>query len=173
MTDSGIESIVLEDDGTFPNNPFPAILYRKAITLDEGDPCASIEERFRSNGWGNLWRNGIFDDHHYHATAHEVLGCASGTVTVQLGGPQGRTVEMSAGDVVVLPAGTAHRNLVHSADYRIVGAYPPGQSPDMKYGGPEEYEAAKTSIADVEIPKKDPVSGDAGAIQKEWIGAPD
>jgi uncharacterized protein YjlB len=60
---------------------------------------------------------------------------------------------------VLLPAGTAHRNLEHSADYRIVGAYPPGQSPDMKYGEPDEYEAAKDAISRVLLPEHDPVSG--------------
>lgn len=170
---TNIEAFVLEDDGTFPNNPLSVILYRQAIPLDARDPCASIEERFSENGWGGLWRNGIFDYHHYHATAHEVLGCASGTVTVQLGGPIGREVELTAGDVVVLPAGTAHKNLKHSPDYRIVGGYPPGQSPDMCYGKPEEHDAAKKSIADVEMPDTDPVSGDTGVIPEKWIGAPD
>ena len=68
--------------------------------------------------------DGIFDYHHYHATAHEVLGCAQGWVQVRLGGPNGREARLNAGDVVLLPAGTAHRNLGHSADYRIVGGIP-------------------------------------------------
>ncbi|HEV2074356.1 MAG TPA: hypothetical protein VGR29_12020, partial [Thermomicrobiales bacterium] len=121
MTESTVESFILEDDGTFPNNPLSVILYRQAIPLGEQDPARSTEERFVENGWSGLWRNGIFDFHHYHATAHEVLGCARGTVQVQLGGPGGQSVMLHAGDIVVLSAGTAHRNLGHSDDYQIVG----------------------------------------------------
>lgn len=152
-------TFVLEDDGTFPNSPLPVILYPRAIPLDAHDPCAAFEERFRANGWGGTWRNGIFDYHHYHATAHEVLGCARGWVRVLLGGPHGREVRLTAGDVVLLPAGTAHRNLEHSTDYRIVGAYPPGQHPDMKYGEREEYATAKRAIQHVPLPDTDPVTG--------------
>jgi uncharacterized protein YjlB len=163
---TGIETFTLADDGTFPNNPLPVILYPQAIEPDERDPCAVFEQRFRENGWGGSWRDGIFDYHHYHAGAHEVLGCAQGWVRVVLGGPSGREVTLTAGDVVLLPAGTVHRNLEHSADYRIVGAYPLGQHPDMKYGLPEEYETAKKAIAGVPFPETDPVSG--GSI-RPWL----
>jgi uncharacterized protein YjlB len=166
LRDSPVETFTLQDDGTFPNSPLPVILYPAAIQPDERNPCSSFEERFRANGWGGTWRNGIFDDHHYHAEAHEVLGCAQGWVRVMLGGPNGREVTLRAGDVVLLPTGTAHRNLEHSADYRIVGAYPPGQHPDMKYGRQEEYEAAKAAIARVPLPENDPVSGEEGI--KPW-----
>jgi uncharacterized protein YjlB len=152
----------LDDDGTFPNSRLPVVLYPQAITPDNRNPCAAFEERFRANGWGGSWRNGIFDYHHYHAEAHEVLGCARGWVRVMLGGPNGREVDLRTGDVVLLPAGTAHRNLQHSTDYRIVGAYPPGQRPDMKYGGQEEHERAREAIRRVPLPERDPVIGGHG-----------
>ena len=165
---SGVETIYLEEDGTFPNSRLPVLLNRGAIPVDSGDPAAAIEERFRANGWGGTWRNGIFDFHHYHATAHEALGCARGWVRVLLGGPNGREVELRAGDAVVLPAGTAHRNLGHSDDYLIVGAYPPGQSPDMCYGRPEEHDPAKRAIAAVEPPPADPIMGGDGPLGILW-----
>lgn len=168
MTESTVESFVLEDDGTFPNNSLPVILYHQAIPLDWHDPARSIEERFVENGWSGLWRNGIFDFHHYHATAHEVLGCAWGTVQVQLGGPGGRSVSLHAGDVVVLPAGTAHRNLGYSDDYQIVGAYPPGHSPDMCYGNRGERPDVERQIATVSLPESDPVLGQHGPLMEQW-----
>jgi uncharacterized protein YjlB len=154
-----METFVLDDDGTFPNSPLPVILYPQVIVPDDHDPCAAFEARYRANGWSGTWRNGIFDYHHFHAGAHEVLGCARGWVRVLLGGPNGREIRLTAGDVVLLPAGTAHRNLEHSADYRIVGAYPPGQQPDMKYGEPEEYAGAKRAIGRVLLPDTDPATG--------------
>lgn len=166
--DQNLESFTLEDDGTFPNNVLPVVIYRNAIPLKRQDPASSIEARFRENGWDNIWRNGIFDFHHYHATAHEVLGCASGSVRIQLGGPHGQEVTLRAGDVVVLPAGTAHLNLGHSDDYRIIGAYPPDQSPDMCYGKSGERPAADDAIAAVELPGTDPVLGERGQLLRLW-----
>ena len=77
------------------------------------------------------WRNGIYAHHHYHSTAHEVLGIVAGSVRVRLGGESGKTVELRAGDVVVIPAGVAHKSEGASPDLLVVGAYPGGKSPDM------------------------------------------
>ena len=80
----------LKDDGTFPNNEKrPLLLYQGALDLPADDPASIIEAVFAANGWVGSWRDGIYSYHHYHSTAHEVLGVYSGSARVQLGGEQG------------------------------------------------------------------------------------
>src|SRR5436309_3433095 len=119
-----IEEHFFADDGRVPNNPaLPLIVYRGA--LETGPRCAALcEQLFADNGWGGAWRNGIYTHHHYHSTAHEVLGIAAGWVRVRLGGETGRTVDLHAGDAAVIPAGVAHKNKGASPDLVVVGAYP-------------------------------------------------
>ena len=107
---SGIEAYVLGDDGLIPNNAkLPLVLYRQALALGgSSEPERALEALFRSNGWRGAWVEGIYDVHHYHSTAHEVLGIAKGSAKVQLGGPGGLVVDLTAGDVVVIPAGVGH-----------------------------------------------------------------
>ena len=73
-----IEEHFFADDRRVPNNPtLPLIVYRSA--LETGPRCAADCERlFADNGWSGAWRNGIYAHHHYHSTAHEVLGIAAG-----------------------------------------------------------------------------------------------
>jgi uncharacterized protein YjlB len=150
---------VLRDDGTFPNNVLPVVVYKQAVATTGSDPAAAFEKLFEANGWGGTWRNGIFNFHHYHATAHEVLGIARGHVRVHLGGPKGEVFDLAAGDVVLLPAGVSHKNVGASEDLLVVGSYPQGQEPDMNYGRPGERPKADENIARVPIPAKDPVGG--------------
>jgi uncharacterized protein YjlB len=149
----------LADDGTFPNSRLPVLLWRGAISTG-GDAARTIEERFHHSGWGGSWRNGIFPWHHYHSTAHEVLAVAKGAVTVQLGGPRGETLSLEAGDVALLPAGTAHCNMGQTDELLVVGAYPPGQHPDLLRGESGERPRADCNIASVSLPECDPVTGD-------------
>lgn len=163
-TDSPFESFVLSDDGMFPNNLLPVVLWRRGIPIqNDGDGADFIERHFLDNGWQGSWQNGIVTFHHYHSTAHEVLGIGRGSVTVILGGPTGHEVTLEAGDVVLLPAGTAHRNLGASDDLIVVGAYPPGQHPDLLHGESGDRPHADQNIANVPLPGTDPVSGVADA----------
>lgn len=163
---TAVEEHLLDDDGLVPNNPvLPLVLYRGAI---EAGDAAACEALFAGNGWVGAWRNGIYAHHHYHSTAHEALGVVSGSARVRLGGEGGRIVELRAGDVVVIPAGVAHKREGASPDLLVVGAYPRGQSPDMCTPGARRREQALADIAAVPLPDCDPVGGDAGPIRDRW-----
>src|SRR5579871_4522989 len=99
------------DDGDVPNNPLPLIVYKRAVDVTRGDPAVAFEDLFEANGWGGGWRNGIYPFHHYHSTAHEVLGIARGEAVVRFGGEYGETLHVKAGDAVLIPAGVGHKRL--------------------------------------------------------------
>lgn len=163
-----ILTVMLKDDGVFPNNgKLPIILYRKVIRFEDEGP-EIVENIFKENNWGGGWRNGIYSYHHYHSTAHEVLGVYSGQCKVQLGGPEGKVFDIKKGDVVLIPAGVAHKNLGSSSGFRVVGAYPDGQSWDMNYGNEGERPNADRNIDRVRLPGKDPVFGERGPVKDRW-----
>src|SRR5216684_3849087 len=109
-------TFVFEDDGLVPNNPMLVLVYKQAISVDNDHPERTIEGLFGANGWGAMWRNGVYDFLHYHATVHEVLGVARGNAVVRFGGDNGTELAIGAGDVAILPAGTGHQCLSASAD---------------------------------------------------------
>ncbi|MBN1127142.1 MAG: cupin domain-containing protein [Sedimentisphaerales bacterium] len=159
----------LADDGTFPNNSILPLLVYPAVVRPYGDNVAGLfESLFIGNGWDGNWVNGIYDFHHYHSRAHEVLGVFSGSAQVQLGGPNGFVTEVHAGDVVVIPAGVAHKNLGSSRDFGVVGGYPNRQRPDMCYGRSGDRPAVDERIAVVGLPATDPVYGENGPLVQIW-----
>jgi uncharacterized protein YjlB len=159
---------VFADDGLVPNNPLPLLIYKGAIDLDSDEPEKAIEGLFGANGWGDMWRNGIYDYLHYHATVHEALGIARGHARVRFGGDSGREFELDAGDVAILPAGTGHQCLKATADFSVVGAYPPGAKMHVTRPTPENHARALKTIPEVRLPKTDPVAGDDGPLVKLW-----
>jgi uncharacterized protein YjlB len=165
-----IEPVVLvfADDGIVPNNPMPLLVYRQAIDLDNGHPEKTVEGLFGANGWGQMWRNGVYDYLHYHATVHEALGVARGHARVRFGGDRGREIEISAGDVAILPAGTGHQCLSASGNFCVVGAYPPGPRMQVTLPTPENHAEALKTIPAVRLPDTDPVTGADGALVKLW-----
>jgi uncharacterized protein YjlB len=161
-------SIVFADDGLVPNNRLPFLVYRDAIALDRSHPEQTIERLFGANGWGQMWRNGIFDYLHYHATVHEALGVARGRAEVRFGGERGRTLEISAGDVAILPAGTGHQCLAASDDFCVIGAYPPGPPMQITRPTSENHRKAMKTIPEVKVPDTDPVRGKDGPLVRLW-----
>jgi uncharacterized protein YjlB len=159
--------IQLDQRGFVPNNPkLPVLFYQQAFPTDTHDLAAQIEKTFEQNGWPPQWRNGIYDFDHYHSQGHEVLGIAAGTADLVIGGQGGRKLAGAAGDVLLLPAGTGHRNIRSDRDFLVVGAYPPGQSGDIVRE--EATPEIRNSIARLTFPATDPVFGHDGPLSQQW-----
>jgi uncharacterized protein YjlB len=162
------EQLRFNDDGIFPNSLLPLLFYRQAITTRAKDPASVFEERFAENDWTNSWRDGVYTFPHYHSTSHEVLGIYSGAANLRLGGEHGKSVEVNAGDVIVIPAGVAHQNIGASDDFGVVGAYPGGRDWDLLRGSPGERPKADHNIAAVPMPDNDPIYGTKGPLRQIW-----
>ena len=163
------DTVLLTDNGSIPNNPRLALLhYKQAVDLPDVGAPELFEELFTANGWPAVWRNGIYAFHHYHSTAHEALGIYAGSATALLGGAGGVEVTVTAGDVVIIPAGVGHKCLSKSDDLAIVGAYPLNTGPDLMKGEPQERPTCIESIATVAIPAQDPLYGKSGPMHTHW-----
>jgi uncharacterized protein YjlB len=159
------------DDGRIPNNPvLPLVLYRGGIDLaGSPDPEEVIEKTFAANGWGQMWRNGIYPYAHYHSMIHEAMGIARGRATVRFGGEKGRTIEIAPGDVVILPAGTGHQCLEQTPTLVVIGAYPPSGAYDLCRASKPDHAKAILAIPKVPRPATDPVFGPKGPLLALWL----
>ena len=161
-------TIVFADDGLVPNNPMPLLVYKQAIDVDNGHPEKTIEGLFGANGWGEMWRNGIYPYPHYHSMIHEAMGIARGQATVRFGGEKGREIEIMPGDVVILPAGTGHQCLRQTPTLVVIGAYPPSGKYNLCRASKAEHAKALASIPKVPPPATDPVFGPKGPLIALW-----
>lgn len=156
-------------DGRTPNSPHPVLIYRQ-LPLAGPSPAEAFERLFDSHLWPSAWRGTVYDYHHYHSTAHEVLGVASGWARLMLGGEKGEEVELRAGDALVLPAGTGHCALETSEDFQVVAGYPLDQQYDMQRPDAASHDASRARIARVGVPVSDPLAGTQGALVTLWRG---
>lgn len=145
--------LFLKDDGVFPNNAnVPLVLSRHVVPTVSGSATArDMEMIFLENGWEPQWHGSLYNVHHYHATTHEAIGVLCGKATVQFGGPQGPEIRVGAGDAILIPAGVAHC-LKSSTGFRVIGAYPPGCSPDMCVGTAGERPGTDQAIRQAPLP---------------------
>ena len=107
----------------------------------------------------------MYSTSHFHSTSHEVLAVASGRARCLFGGEGNEGAYegvLERGDVVVLPAGVAHR-LVEDLDggFQMVGCYPPGCQWDMCYGRKDEADKVE-GIKGLKWFTQDPVYGGEG-----------
>jgi len=157
-----------EGDGVTPNNALPLLVYRHLLNGSDADLAEEFERLFASNDWTNNWRDIIMSKNHYHSSSHEVLGISEGSVNLKLGGHQGKDFLVSAGDVIVVPAGVGHFSLDSQTNYQVVGGYPEGREWNMIYDEPDKYESAKKEIDRLPLPTTDPVFGSEGPLTKLW-----
>jgi uncharacterized protein YjlB len=171
MQETEVQEYLFEDDGRIPNNPtLPLLVYSQALAKSDLDP-SRCKELLAENGWGGAWVDGVFSYHHYHSNAHEVLCVVGGSASIAFGGPEGETVEVEAGDVVVIPTGVGHCNRESKGGFSVVGAYPRGQeSYDLRTGEGGERPEVLENIRNVPLPKSDPLFGEKGLLLQRWSG---
>lgn len=163
------EKFNFKDDGKIPNSKFPLLLYRKGFSSSGKEDASKLLKIFAGNNWTNSWDNGIYSFHHYHSTSHEVLGIYAGSALLQLGGEAGEKINVTAGDVIIIPAGVGHKKLNSSNDFGVVGAYPDGRDWDLLKGEPGERPKADKAIAALPIPDHDPLLGKMEGLRKWWV----
>jgi uncharacterized protein YjlB len=160
-----VEKIVFPASEWVPNNQrLPVLIYKNALPHKASSD--GFEKLFATNGWTDIWRNGVFDYQHYHSGAHEVLGVGQGSGILLVGGPDGQAIEVATGDCLILPAGTGHMNLGCSPDFEVVGAYPVGQHADIQTSAPSNEMLSRISASPV--PDADPVQGSSGRLMTAW-----
>lgn len=160
------EAVVLPENERMPNSELPVLIFRAAISGDGKEPL--LYATFKANDWGGLWSDGIFGYHHFHSNAHEVLGVATGSAVLVLGGEGGTTLDIAEGDVLVLPAGTGHRRIKASPDFLVVGAYPKGQDDVDEYLDKALCGNYRGRLHAVPKPERDPLYGESGPLSDLW-----
>ncbi|MDW4207939.1 cupin domain-containing protein [Staphylococcus saprophyticus] len=164
MSDITVSTLCFIDDGTIPNNPtLPVLTYHHVLGSHE-----HLEKTIISNQWGNTWTGGVFSYHHYHSNAHETLLVIRGEANLLIGGRNGSTINVTAGDVLILPAGTGHKLLNASHDFTVMGAYPNGQSFDICTGDKNNRTQDIMNIENVPLPETDPLWGEQGPLLLHW-----
>lgn len=198
-----------------PNSPRPLIHYRDLFPSEHDRSPTALHETFARNKWSTqwIWRYGKDQTAHYHSAAHECMVVLTGSARIRFGvadvhpsdnnnnnnndsSPDssistiseegGVEVEANAGDVFILPAGTAHKTFNtlpeaslklltpgdgHAVDleglqkagselegFTMMGAYPVGSEWDFAVGG--ESEGVYQRVWEVAKPERDPVLGE-------------
>lgn len=159
---------LIPTNGFFPNNNlYPFLLY-KQVLLVENEFIQEIQTLLSKNHWGNSWIDSIYDYDHYHSNTHEVLVIISGSCGVQVGGPNGKIYFITKGDVIIFPAGVAHKSLTKSDNFTCIGAYPHPNNYDMNYGKAQEHPRVDENIKRVKLPKADPIFGVHATLFDYW-----
>lgn len=108
----------------------------------------------------------MYSTSHFHSKSHEVLSVSAGLAKLCFGGeenPDRVEAVVKKGDVIVVPAGVAHRLLEDRGDFNMVGSDPGGKSWDMCYGREDESEKVK-KVKDLVWFAKDPIYGHEGPV---------
>ena len=156
--------------GRLPNSSVldkPLLIYHSVFA---NRSASAIESHLTSVGVVvPQWRHSMYPTSHFHSNTHEVLCVCSGSARLCFGGEEnpGRVEPVvQAGDVIILPAGMAHRLLEDTSTgsrFGVVGSYPNDFDWDMCYGRKGE-ERHVDGIGSVPWFDRDPIYGDQGPV---------
>ena len=162
------EQVFINDNGIFPGNHLPVLIYKKAILIPSFFAASKVRDIFVKHNWTNTWRNGIYTYHHYHSNTHEGMAAIKGKTHLLLGGDNGKRIVLQQGDIIVIPAGVAHKNLGKQKDVICIGGYPEGKDFDINYGNPGERPQTDKNIRSLQIPATGPLYGNSDPLLKIW-----
>ena len=146
----------------------PFLVYKRAIDVDNDHPEKTIEGLFGANGWGAMWRNGVYDYLHYHATVHEVLGVAAATPSCGSAATMARSSRSrpaTSRSCPPAPAISACRRARISPSSAPIRR---DRRMHITRPTPENHAKALKTIPNVKLPKTDPVLGTNGPLVKLW-----
>jgi uncharacterized protein YjlB len=129
----------------------PVLVYRGVLRGTERK-AAAVRRRFAAHGWGGGGRVGdLSDPSDPPPDRPEALAFLRGRVRLELGRGRGAMVDLGAGDVCVVPAGTPRHCLEATGDLAVVTCHPPAN------GDPAR-------------PPDDPLTGAGGPLGRLWPG---
>ncbi|KAF5528644.1 Uncharacterized protein CGCA056_v000124 [Colletotrichum aenigma] len=164
-----VQCYFLSPNEDAPNSRLPVLHYRDV--LPEPRDEASVTDFLTRNRWEKRGTWGHIGIRHFHPNSHECYGIFQGHSKMLLGKiytGQGMEVDVKTGDVIILPAGTAHSSLASSSDYRYIGVYPQDCPKWRNEMGKKPAGEFKTVIKSVEMPEEDPVYGRNGPLTQLW-----
>lgn len=158
--------------GMIPNTSIqqkPLLIYHAAFPSSTS--ASAIEAHLQSISVVNpAWRYTMYSTSHFHSTSHEVLCISAGKAKLCFGhedNPERVEPVVEKGDVIVVPAGVAHRLLEDFASgFEMVGSYPTGMDWDMCYGKEGDEEKVK-AIKELAWFERDPIYGEKGPVLDE------
>jgi uncharacterized protein YjlB len=162
------DQFIIKDNGIFPGSRLPVLHYKAVLIIPVFFAARQIKQRFKENDWTNTWRDGVYAYDHYHSNTHETMAVIKGQTRLLLGGENGQEIVLQKGDVIVIPAGVAHRNLGKMKDVICIGSYPGGRNFDMNYGKAGERPKADQNISKLELPDLGPLYGINDPLLKIW-----
>ncbi|CAK7264597.1 hypothetical protein SEPCBS119000_001079 [Sporothrix epigloea] len=169
------ETYYLKRNQHAPNNAYPVLVYRQCLPLPVSE--AKTTTFLEAHSWERKGVWGHIGVRHFHPNVHECYGVIAGESTMLVGcgsddpDESGQQIELSVGDVIVLPAGTGHCNLQSTKDFLYVGVYPAGAPLYKAELGKEGADVAALwqEVDSVVMPMEDPVTGKDGALFELWI----
>ncbi|EEH38333.2 hypothetical protein PAAG_01254 [Paracoccidioides lutzii Pb01] len=172
-TTQPVERFYLQPTTFSPNSPLPVLVYRNVLPQPHSESATT--EFLEGNNWERRGTFGHIPTPHFHPNTHECYGIFQGSSTLRIGKGKhdshsaGILIPVTAGDVIVLPAGITH-SCVDSIDYRYVGVYPK-KAPHWRneFGKePIDLVAVRKETSAVEMPEADPVYGTEGPLVLWW-----
>ncbi|KAH7009860.1 hypothetical protein EDB80DRAFT_891995 [Ilyonectria destructans] len=166
-----VQCYFLSGSPDVPNNRLPVLHYRGVLPEPYTEETAT--QFLTSNKWEKRGTWGHIGIRHFHPNSHECYGIFRGHSTLLLGqisptGENGVEINVKTGDVIVLPAGTAHSSLRSSSDYRYIGVYPEGCPRWRNETGKRPATNFTEDIKAVGMPEMDPVYGSEGPLVNLW-----